>query len=92
MNYLSDEFVLGMLAKVQPLQADVLKAGYTCHVDAGIHESPWTADHGKTYISLDFSIFLGGGEIEEFDFTAYYSEDELEAEFARLKAFIKNRL
>ncbi len=91
MNYLSDEFMLDLLAKVQPFQAEILKTGHSAHIDAGVHNNLWDANHGS-HINFSVDIFYENSIIESFDFSSADSADELNAEFMRLQAFIKNRL
>lgn len=88
-KYLSDSIMLEMLAKVQPLQAEILKTGRSAHVDAGVHE-PIFGD-GASHISFGVTIFEENDIVRDFDFSSSDTQEELEAEYVSLKAYV-NRI
>lgn len=86
MMYLSDETMLAMLAKVQPLQAEIIKTGHSAHIDASVHEDIWDAT--STHISIDVCIFYGHSLVGSFCFSPNDTEEQLEATYASLAAFV----
>lgn len=84
--YLSDETMLAMLAKVQPLQAEIVKTGHSAHIDASVHEDIW--DETSTHISFDVFIYSGHSLIASFCFSSNDTEEQLEATYASLVAFV----
>lgn len=88
MEYLSDSIMLEMLKKVQPLQADVLKTGRSFHLDASVNHS---YVYGGDYINFGVTIFEGNEIIRDFDFSSTMSQEELDAEYACLAAYV-NRI
>lgn len=86
MTHLSDTFMLDMLAKVQPIQAEILKSGRSAHVDAHVHED--IDDYGKHHIDIDVTIFDGNTLVKSFDFSSLDSEEQCEAELSALVAYV----
>lgn len=86
MKHISDEFMLDMLSKVQPYQADILKSGRSAHIDASVHEDIW--DTGETHIDFGVTIFEGHHIVNSFDFCSSDTEEQVEAVFASLVAYV----
>lgn len=86
MKHISDEFMLDMLSKVQPYQADVLKSGRSIHIDASVHEDIWEPE--KTHIDFDVNIFEGHHIVNSFDFSSSETEEQVEAVLASLVAYV----
>lgn len=86
-NYLSDEFMLGILAKIQPFQAEVLKTGKSAHLDAHYHFHDWCTEQDHT-IDIDFYVFEGHSLLKTFEFSAGDTEEQAEAVFASLVAYV----
>ena len=91
MKYLSDEIMLAMLAKVQPIQAEIVKTGHSAHLDVAVNDNIFDREYGH-HISFSMDIFYGTDLIESFDFSSSGSEEELNAEFGRMQAYVNNRL
>jgi hypothetical protein len=66
MKYLSDSVMLDTLNKVQALQASILKAGYSAHIDANVHQN-WM-ETGR-HISFELVIFEDNEIIRSFEFS-----------------------
>lgn len=79
----SNEFMLDLLKRVQPMQIEVLKRGYSAHLDTGI-SSLW--DEARVY--FDLTIFEGTDITERYDFHYGDTEEQLEATLAKLRADI----
>lgn len=79
--------MLEMLTRVQAHQTEILKTGHSAHIDASIHDDIW--EYGKTHIDFCVYIYDGNSLVREFDFNSLDSEDELEATYATLIAYIK---
>lgn len=86
MLYIPNETMLAMLQKVQPLQAEILKTGHSAHIDAGVHENIW--DEASTHLSFDVFIYSGHSLIASFCFSSNDTEEQLEATYASLVAFV----
>ncbi len=80
----SNEFMLDLLKRVQPMQIEVLKKGYSAHIDTGIN-SYWD---DKARLSFDFTIFEGTDIAEQYEFHYLDTEEQLEATLAKLRADI----
>lgn len=78
--------MLDMLAKVQPIQAEILKSGRSAHVDAHVHED--IDDYGKHHIDIDVTIFEGHSIVNSFDFSSNETEEQVEAVLASLVAYV----
>lgn len=85
MKHLSNEFMLDMLAKIQPLQAEALKRDKAFHIDASVHDD--IGDYGSTHICIDVTIFDSNSIIGSFYFNATDTAEEVDAQFAALLAF-----
>lgn len=85
MKHISDEKMLDVLAKVQTQQAFILRKGYSIHIDASVHEDLVDDEH---YIAIDVTFFEENTLINSFDFSALDTEEELEATYAMLVAYI----
>ena len=86
MKYLSDKFMLDMLSRVQPYQAEILKTGRSAHVDAHYHVHEWdTPDH---VIDFDFYVFEDTTLVKSFEFNTGDTEEQIEAVFASLVAYV----
>lgn len=88
MKHISDEKMLDVLAKVQTQQASILRKGYSIHIDASIHEDLVDNEH---YIGIDVTFFDENTLIKSFDFSAFDTEEELDAMFRLFIGFV-NRL
>lgn len=88
MDFLSDSIMLEMLKKVQPLQVEILKTGRTCHVDAGVG---YSSLYDKSHIGFEVVIFEELDLVKDYDFSSVVTEEELNAEFACLQAYV-NRI
>ena len=86
MKHISDEFMLDMLSNVQPYQADILKSGRSAHIDASVHED--ILEPEKTHIDFDVTIFEGHSIVNSFDFSSNETEEQVEAVFASLVAYV----
>lgn len=82
----TDNAMLEMLEKVQPLQAEVLRKHYDAHVDAGTYGKY----RDEPYISFDFTIFDETDIIFDIEFSARDTQEMLDANLAKLKAFINS--
>lgn len=82
----SNNAMLEMLEKVQPLQAEVIRKNYHAHLDGGMF-----GQHGnEPYVSFDFTIFDETDIIFDVDFDAHDTQEMLDANLAKLKAFINS--
>lgn len=88
-RFLPDSAMLEILAKVQPLQAEILKTGRSCHLDAGIHNNLWAGS--GTHINFDVTIFEQHEIVRQFEFSANMSQEELTVELAAIQAYL-NRI
>ena len=81
--------MLETLAKVQPLQAEILKSGRSCHVAGGVSVDHrwWVVDKG-THINFDLTVFEELELVRQFEFTADMTERELLAEVESLAAYV----
>lgn len=86
MKHISDEAMLDMLKKVQTHQADILRSGHSAHIDASVHEDIVDYDH---YIAFDVYIYEENSLINAFDFSAFDTEEELNAKYTLFTAYIK---
>ena len=86
MTFLSDEFMLDILSKVQPLQADILKSGRSAHIDASVHEAFW--DPSDKHISFDVTVFQGNTLVENFEFSSVDTEEKVQAVLVSLVAYV----
>ena len=86
-NYLSDEFMLGILAKIQPFQAEIIKTGKSVHLDAHYHSHDWCAEQDHT-IDIDFYVFEGNCLSKTFEFSAGETEEQTEAVVTSLVAYV----
>lgn len=86
MKHISDEAMLDMLKKVQTHQADILRKGHSAHIDASVHEDLVEYDH---FIAFDVYIYEENSLINAFDFSAFDTEEELDATYAMFVAYIK---
>ena len=86
MKHISDEFMLDMLSKVQPLQSDILKSGRSAHLDAHVHKGLW--DPSDTHISFDVIVFEGNTLVKNFEFSSCDTEEEVEAVLASFVAYV----
>lgn len=86
MKYLSDKFMLDMLSRVQPYQAEILKTGRSAHIDAHVHEDFW--DPSDTHISFDVTVFEDNTLVKNFEFSSGDTEEQIEAVFASLVAYV----
>jgi len=85
MTQLSDNYMLEMLSKVQPYQADIVKTGRSAHLDVHYHEHDWdTPDHS---ISFDLYVFEHNSLVKTFEFNSADTEEELEAILASVIAY-----
>ena len=87
MKYLPDSVMLDTLIKVQELQSTILTAGYSAHLDAGVHEN-WP-DIRETHINFELTIFDGTELIRTFDFNASDSEAVIEATYNLALAYTR---
>lgn len=86
MKSLSDAFMLDMLSKVQPYQGKVLATGRSAHIDGHYHDHlPF--DMPPT-IDFDFIVFEDNAIVKSFDFNASETQEEVEALFACLVAYV----
>lgn len=88
MTHLSDKFMLDMLSKVQPLQAEILKTGRSAHLDSHYHEYEW--DQPGHDIEFEMYVFEDNSLVKTFDFNARDTEEEVEAVFASLAAYVNS--
>ena len=88
MTFLSDEFMLDILSKVQPLQADILKSGRSAHIDASVHDCFW--DPSDTHISFDVTVFRGNTLVENFEFSSVDTEEKVKAVLVSLVAYVNS--
>ena len=82
-----DSVILDALKKVQSMQPELLKKGYSAHLDASIHNS---IGEDGTHLSFVLTIFEGNDIIKSFDFSAYDTPDMIEATTAIAVAFTKS--
>lgn len=88
MKYLSDSVMLDTLNKVQALQVEALKKGYSAHIDAYTHQN-WPEVDG-THLSFGLTIFGEREIIRSFDFSSSDPEGVLDATFDLAVAFVKS--
>ena len=85
-RYLPDSVMLETLAKVQPLQAEILNSGRSCHVDGSVcKQFFWNKG---THINFDLTVFEELELVRQFEFTADMTERELLAEVESLAAYV----
>lgn len=84
MTHLSDNYMLDMLSKVQPFQAEIIKTGRSAHVDAHVHED----FDGDNHICFDVTVFESNTLVESFDFNSLDTEEQCEAVFSALVAYV----
>lgn len=88
MMYLSDSVMLDTLKKVQPLQVEALKKGYSAHIDAYTHQNwPYADGH---HLSFGLTIFGEREIVRTFDFSSSDPEDVLDATYDLAVAFVKS--
>lgn len=87
--YLPNSIMLEMLKKVQNLQSEIIISGRSCHLDAGVHEDLFF--EGGTHISFDVTVFDENELVRQFDFSSNLNEEELNAEYQCLVAYV-NRI
>ncbi len=87
LTYLPDSVMLDTLKKVQELQATILQAGYSAHVDADVHQNIFNKD--DRHLSFELTIFKDTDIIKSFDFMSYDSEDVLVATYDLAVAYTK---
>ena len=85
-QFLPDSVMLETLAKVQPLQAEILKSGRSCHVDGGVSKHLWWSK--GTHINFDLYVFEELEVVRQFEFAADMTERELLAEVESLAAYV----
>ena len=79
--------MLETLAKVQPLQAEILNSGRSCHVDGSVcKQFFWNKG---THINFDLTVFEESEIVKQFDFSANMTQRELDAELACLEAYVE---
>ena len=88
MEYLSDSIMLEMLKKVQQQQVEILKTDRSAHLDSGVHENLHEYGH---HISFDLNIYENNSHVRDFEFSSTMSQEELDAEYACLAAYV-NRI
>lgn len=86
-NYLSNEIMLELLKEVQQKQIDLLNAGRTAHLDAGVYENTFPSD-GETHINFSVCVFDGDIIDKTYDFMAGDTEEQNRARIATLVADI----
>lgn len=82
MQYLSDTTMCGILAKVQEIQLDALKKGYSFHLDASVHK--W--DGEPTHISISVTVFYYNSLVLSYDFYGHETEEQAIALVAKIRA------
>lgn len=87
MKYLSDSVMLDTLKKVQELQASILEAGYSAHIDASVHQN-WMDVTGR-HISFELVIFEDNEIIRSFEFSPSDPEGVLNATYDLAVAYVK---
>ena len=75
--------MLDLLKRVQPMQLEATQKGYSAHLDTGI-SLYW--DIPRVY--FDFTIFEGTKIKNHYDFYFNDTEEQLEANLAKLRADI----
>lgn len=83
-KYLSEEFMLDTLKKVQPYQIDIFKSGRHCHVDGGVYVGFGSGSH----VNFDVTVFEDSEIVRQFEFAANMTEKEIEAELMSLEAYV----
>ena len=87
LTYLSDSIMLDMLKKVQELQPAILKAGYSAHIDATVHQN--FLDAQNTHLSFELTVFEDNEIVKSFDFMSSDSEEVLNATYDLAVAYTK---
>lgn len=82
-----DSVILEALKKVQGLQPELLKKGYSAQLDASIHDN---IGEDGTHLSFELTIFEGNDIIKSFDFSAYDTPEMIEATCKMAVAFTKS--
>lgn len=86
LSYLSNEFMLDTLKKVQPLQVKLLQAGASAHLDASVNENRFSDEPG-THIDFSVDVFIDNNLEKSFDFSPNDTEEQVNAELAALRAY-----
>ena len=81
-SYLPDSVMLETLAKVQPMQIEIVKTGRSAHLDCGVHS-------GDGHISFDLTVFEELEIVRQFEFSSIWTSGELEEELTCLEAYVK---
>lgn len=84
MAHRTNEFMLNLLKDVQPLQIEAVKKGYSAHLD--INTTDIWDDGPHDY--FDLTIFDGNEIIDRYDFSHLDTEEQLQAQLAKLRADI----
>lgn len=86
-HYLSDSVMLDALKKVQDAQVEIIKKGYSAHLDTYVHEE-WL-DAGVYYITFELVVFKDRTISQTFEFSARDTEGIINATVARAEAYAK---
>lgn len=89
LSYLSNEFMLETLKKVQPIQIQLLQSGVSAHLDAGVSPNRYSEDNG-THIDFSIDIFVENNLEKSFDFSPLDTEEEVNATVSSLQAYAKS--
>ncbi|MBO7071864.1 MAG: hypothetical protein J6W09_11315 [Bacteroidales bacterium] len=81
-SYLPNSVMLETLAKVQPMQMEIVKTGRSAHLDCGVHSV-------DGHISFDLTVFCDLEIVRQFEFSSLGTAGELEEELACLEAYVK---
>lgn len=74
--------MLETLAKVQPMQLEIVKTGRSAHLDCGVNSR-------NGHISFDLTVFEELEIVRQFEFSSIGNAGDLEEEMACLQAYVK---
>lgn len=86
MAQLSDNYMLDVLSKVQPFQAEIIKTGRSAHLDVHYHEFG-SFEHS---IDFDFYVFENTDLVKTFEFNSSETSEEVEAVLISLVAYVNS--
>ena len=78
--------MLDALKKVQEIQSDILKVGYSAWIEGNVSAS---VSDGETRIYFDLIVFEVGTLVQKFVFDAQDSKEHIDARVAMAQAYAK---
>jgi len=86
LSYLSNEFMLDTLKKVQAIQVKLIQDGASAHLDVNVCQNRFS-DNPGTHIDFSVDIFIDNNLEKSFDFSPLDTEEEVNAAVSSLQAY-----